>query len=269
MSKDFFLNILIVLMPVLVYQVIHDRSFHKTVKRSPWIIGILGGISAALCVKFPFVDGYGGWWDFRLIPLILAMVYGGYGAGLLALAMELAFRAYLGGDGAVFSILFTSLFMILPSLMVKRFYRFSFKRRMVTSIVLSLIAYLTHLTQLSFQIVLLEKVTFLLIIGLLQALTMALSVWLIENMILTYQLHAELQRSEKLSIISELAASVAHEIRNPLTVVRGFLQLLGGTVDPKKQQYMQTALSELDRAECIISDYLNFAKPLKEEEPKR
>jgi two-component system sporulation sensor kinase B len=70
-----------------------------------------------------------------------------------------------------------------------------------------------------------------------------------------------MQRAEKLGIISELAASLAHEIRNPLTVVRGFLQMAGSATDEKNKQYMHTAISELDRAVFIISDYLNFAKP--------
>lgn len=36
----------------------------------------------------------------------------------------------------------------------------------------------------------------------------------------------EIQRAEKLNTLGELAASIAHEVRNPLTVVKGFLQLM-------------------------------------------
>ncbi|WP_409342767.1 ATP-binding protein [Paenibacillus sp. MBLB4367] len=70
-----------------------------------------------------------------------------------------------------------------------------------------------------------------------------------------------LQRSEKMAIISELAASVAHEVRNPLQVTRGFLQLLGEKSNDKEKAYMQLALEELDRAANIITDFLTFAKP--------
>ncbi|COL07523.1 histidine kinase [Streptococcus pneumoniae] len=70
-----------------------------------------------------------------------------------------------------------------------------------------------------------------------------------------------MQKSEKLNIVSELAASVAHEVRNPLTVVRGFIQLLESTEDVKNKDYMRLVLAELDRAEQIISDYLNLARP--------
>lgn len=71
----------------------------------------------------------------------------------------------------------------------------------------------------------------------------------------------ELQRSEKMEIISELAASVAHEVRNPLQVTRGFLQLLSGRSKSAEREYLDMALVELDRASGIISDFLTFAKP--------
>lgn len=71
----------------------------------------------------------------------------------------------------------------------------------------------------------------------------------------------ELQRSEKMEIISELAASVAHEVRNPLQVTRGFLQLLSEKASGSEAQYLSMALSELDRAANIITDFLTFAKP--------
>lgn len=71
----------------------------------------------------------------------------------------------------------------------------------------------------------------------------------------------ELQRSEKMDIISELAASVAHEVRNPLQVTRGFLQLLEEKSNGKEKGYLKLALEELERASNIITDFLTFAKP--------
>ncbi|XID91332.1 ATP-binding protein [Paenibacillaceae bacterium WGS1546] len=70
-----------------------------------------------------------------------------------------------------------------------------------------------------------------------------------------------LQRTEKLKIISDLAASVAHEVRNPLQVTRGFLQLLADKTEVKNKPYFDLATNELDRASAIITDFLTFAKP--------
>ncbi|MGU3471154.1 histidine kinase dimerization/phospho-acceptor domain-containing protein [Paenibacillus sp. D51F] len=74
----------------------------------------------------------------------------------------------------------------------------------------------------------------------------------------------QLQKSERMQIISQLAASIAHEVRNPLQVTRGFLQLLSRkSTEANKYQY-DIAISELDRAAGIITDYLTFAKPEQE-----
>jgi len=69
-----------------------------------------------------------------------------------------------------------------------------------------------------------------------------------------------LQRAEKLKVISDLAASVAHEVRNPLQVTRGFLQLLAER-EVSNRRYYDMAIEELDRASAIITDFLTFAKP--------
>lgn len=71
----------------------------------------------------------------------------------------------------------------------------------------------------------------------------------------------ELQRSEKMEIISEMAASVAHEVRNPLQVTRGFIQLMAEKHEQSEKVYLNMALDELDRASNIITDFLTFAKP--------
>ncbi len=73
------------------------------------------------------------------------------------------------------------------------------------------------------------------------------------------------KESEKLSLIGELAAGIAHEIRNPLTSIRGFVQLDQGedTEDKKKLRY-EVMLSEIDRINEIVSELLVLAKPATE-----
>lgn len=62
--------------------------------------------------------------------------------------------------------------------------------------------------------------------------------------------------------INTLAAGIAHEIRNPLTSVKGFLQLLRPyLIDCGKEQYIDIALDELNRANNLIFEYLNASKP--------
>ena len=66
-----------------------------------------------------------------------------------------------------------------------------------------------------------------------------------------------------MEIVSQLAASISHEVRNPLTVVKGFTQLLKtqNLTPESRDEYIKHILEELNRAQEIIDDYLTFAKP--------
>nr|WP_263327519.1 ATP-binding protein [Neobacillus sp. Marseille-Q6967] len=74
------------------------------------------------------------------------------------------------------------------------------------------------------------------------------------------QAEERLSRTEKLSVVGELSASVAHEIRNPLTSLKGFVQLLQKE-DSKHQFYYQIMHDELDRINHIVGELLLLAKP--------
>jgi two-component system sporulation sensor kinase A len=68
-----------------------------------------------------------------------------------------------------------------------------------------------------------------------------------------------LRKSDRLAVVGELAAGVAHEIRNPLTSLKGFIQLLQS--GESKKEYFDILLSELNRIDFIIDEFLVLAKP--------
>ncbi|RKQ17411.1 PAS domain S-box protein [Oceanobacillus bengalensis] len=70
-----------------------------------------------------------------------------------------------------------------------------------------------------------------------------------------------LVRSEKMSVAGQLAAGIAHEIRNPLTSIKGFLQLIQAGVN-RKEEYYKIMIEEIEKMEKITSELLFISKPL-------
>ncbi|MDP4160210.1 MAG: ATP-binding protein [Bacillota bacterium] len=71
----------------------------------------------------------------------------------------------------------------------------------------------------------------------------------------------EIARLDQLNLVGELAASIAHEVRNPMTTVRGFLQLLKNkNALQEYSDYFGLMISELDRANSILTEFLSIAK---------
>ncbi|MCI2253372.1 ATP-binding protein [Domibacillus sp. PGB-M46] len=77
------------------------------------------------------------------------------------------------------------------------------------------------------------------------------------------ELERRMQQSEKLAVVGEMAAGAAHEIRNPLAVIQGFLSLMDHSFsrEEKEQYYLPLLLKELDRINTIIEDMLLMSKP--------
>ncbi|MDR6551446.1 ATP-binding protein [Paenibacillus qinlingensis] len=70
----------------------------------------------------------------------------------------------------------------------------------------------------------------------------------------------QMQRSEKLRVVGELASGMAHEIRNPLTTVKGFLQLSKAS-DYNIENWYGLIMDEIDRMSDLTGEFLQFSKP--------
>lgn len=77
------------------------------------------------------------------------------------------------------------------------------------------------------------------------------------------KMERQLRQKEKLAAVGQLAAGIAHEIRNPLASISGSIQLLAGSpdVDPEKARLMNIVLREIDRLNNLITEFLEYVRP--------
>lgn len=71
-----------------------------------------------------------------------------------------------------------------------------------------------------------------------------------------------IQNAEKLAIVGQLAAGVAHEIKNPLTTLKGFIQMCQENSDSDGNLYTQIMLNEIERINQITNEFLVLSKPI-------
>jgi two-component system sensor histidine kinase AtoS len=78
----------------------------------------------------------------------------------------------------------------------------------------------------------------------------------------TRQLQKQVLRADRLAALGELVAGIAHDIRNPLTSIRGFVQYLQKSQDPQElREYGPLIIRQVDGLNRTIGELLNFAKP--------
>lgn len=90
------------------------------------------------------------------------------------------------------------------------------------------------------------------------------SVVLFQDLREVEELKAEVERARHLAAIGRLAAGVAHEVRNPLSSLKGFAQLLRGKFVPgsDEEHYADIMIEEVERLDRVVQELLDFAKPV-------
>jgi two-component system, sporulation sensor kinase B len=264
--KDFLFQLMFIAIPIPIfaYHTFFANEGNKD-KTKKLIIAASWGIAIILCMSFPASYGQGRHLDIRLIPLLLGTLYGGIKTGIFLSGVIIIYHVvYFGFNIGFYNTVLALLFAVPVFLYYqKAFERAKKAKRVKIAVLLSGyyffvgITWFSILNGLSFHYLEFQVIHL--------PFTMVFT-WLLtilsESIKETQQLRLEVQNSEKLRVISGLTSVFAHEIRNPLQVTRGFLQLLNEHHSPeKKKEYIQISIEELDRANEIVSDLLSYGKP--------
>ncbi|SCY81453.1 ATP-binding protein [Desulfoluna spongiiphila] len=77
------------------------------------------------------------------------------------------------------------------------------------------------------------------------------------------RLEEQMQRTDRLAALGEIAAGVAHEIRNPMTSIKGFVQLIETGMEPEdvRRKYTSIVIAEVDRLNKMVRELLYYARP--------
>ncbi|MED5078575.1 HAMP domain-containing sensor histidine kinase [Geobacillus stearothermophilus] len=247
----------------------HSRAIRQRPLYGQALFGACLALAAVLCMKFPIYMDPLCVHDFRQIPFLLGTLYGGGAVGAVLFVVLMLARTVLYGFQPLTLIVYTIMFAIAAAAS-PLFRKLPRPSKLVMSLGLTFL--LAVLTTFVAVIVADFPVTrpYIAYFIIMPPFVMMFAVYLMETLHEAQLARAELMKMEKMEIVSQMAASISHEIRNPLTVVKGFIQLLqtGRLPRETEERYIRIALEELERAEAIIRDYLTFAKPApKETEP--
>lgn len=266
-TKDLLINFMLIITPIfLVNLYIMERKFNLSEEMIKRVMIVVFSVCIILALSFSFELSKGLIFDFRTIPFIFGLLYGGPRMGAILLVVLLSYRFAIGGEG-VWAVLVTYLILYVSGCFTwKHYQEMSIRKRYLTTIGFMLLTVLLLFisTAILFGSFAFFDFVFWLNFTIIHVVGVIIFIHLIEMMLQNYQLKNEMIRNEKSEVISQLAASIAHEVRNPLTTTSGVIQLLLKDEvkdEEKRKELLKLAKQELNQAESVISDYLLVARP--------
>ncbi|MDQ0484650.1 ATP-binding protein [Guptibacillus hwajinpoensis] len=262
MARPLLINIAMLFSVLFIWNMVMPfrRSNIMNLKRK-LIYGLISSIMALLCMLFPLEKFGDTVFDLRVVPLILVTLYGGGFAGLICMLTISSVRLGMGGEYAWVGVLIAVVgYMIALSL------NGYFKRsiRKWKGILLTGGVFMLSYIAIVWMFIDPLKAYFYPIYFTSFAIAYFFIFYLTERLVLINIQLEETVYLEKLSVAGKMAAAIAHEIRNPLTTVRGLLQFISNdTQDEKIRNYAPLMIEEIDRTNKIITDYLMLIKPSK------
>ncbi|KOR90603.1 histidine kinase [Paenibacillus solani] len=259
--KDVLLQLLFSLMPFVAYNIYYRKL---TVNYSRNFIIIICSLCLLLSMTFASSVQSGIIYDVRYVIMFFGMLFGGFATGAILLVEFLIYRLYIGGSGMADAILILILTFPLSVLLSFLYHQSKHKFWIIfiTGISFSFIPLIVlYITKTDYVM---DNFLFnILAIPVTNSLGIWLLVTLFNKSVSDKELYLRYIQNEKAEAVNHVAASLAHEVRNPLTTVLGFLQLIkSGTLPQEKiDRFLDISMDEIHRTEQILSEYLSISKP--------
>jgi two-component system sporulation sensor kinase B len=223
--------------------------------------GFLGALGGLVCMFYPIETLGETHFDFRMIAILIITIYGGWLSGSIILGCVTIFRYIIGGDFLYIGIAVCLAAFLTAIVFRKKFLKSS--HRIVVGALVAICYFMIYFAIIYFTVPFLN-IHFYFIYFISSFFTYVALIFVIEHLIQINKQFEEMVYLDKLTMIGQLTASIAHEIRNPLSTVRGFIQFISHeTQDEQLKKFSPLILEELDRTNSIITNYLKVAKPEK------
>ncbi|MEH7125890.1 HAMP domain-containing sensor histidine kinase [Bacillus sp. JJ1773] len=203
--------------------------------------------------------------DLKFIPIFIAFFYIGPRTGLMAIGILLGLTLFSDMTKFLTNLINYFFMTILFFIVYKHYIRKKLLFKLLTGIIFYLFIFITRTIYLM-QTGAMGDFLHLISFSIVSIITISTIIYLIEMNKLQLLMMEQLKKADKLNAISQLAASIAHEIRNPMTTIRGFLQLMKNeqNITSNQGMFISLSLEELDRTNQIINDFLSLARPISE-----